>query len=216
MEIEEPFEFGPNAFNNIKSTCKLTVPYGTKDAYIAAGWTESVFKGGIMEAEPVSSNITFADDNVKALCVANWDTNGDGELSEAEAAAVTGIGTVFSGKDIVSFDELQYFTGLKNIYISGFRKCYKLKSIVIPEGVTSILTEAFESCSNLTTVSIPNSVTTISKQAFSGCYNLSGVTIPDNVTDIGEKAFYGCSALTSVTIPNSVTTIDERAFSQCI
>ena len=33
--------------------------------------------------------IHFADATVKAICVENWDTNGDGELSVAEAAAVT-------------------------------------------------------------------------------------------------------------------------------
>ena len=42
-----------------------------------------------------SENITFADANVKALCVTNWDTNKDGELSYEEAAAVTSLGKVF-------------------------------------------------------------------------------------------------------------------------
>ena len=46
-----------------------------------------MFKGGIME----NGNIVFADPNVKALCVANWDTDGDKELSYAEAAAVTDV-----------------------------------------------------------------------------------------------------------------------------
>lgn len=49
-EIEEPFVFGSNAFSGIASTCVLTVPYGKRDAYIAKGWTESIFKGGILEA----------------------------------------------------------------------------------------------------------------------------------------------------------------------
>lgn len=30
--------------------------------------------------------ITFADPTVKALCVEHWDTDGDGELSQDEAA----------------------------------------------------------------------------------------------------------------------------------
>ena len=47
--IETPFEFGTDAFGNISSDCVLTIPYGTRDAYIAAGWTEEVFKGGIQE-----------------------------------------------------------------------------------------------------------------------------------------------------------------------
>ena len=50
--------------------------------------------------------IHFEDINVKKICVQNWDTNHDGELSYAEAAAVTSIGTVFySNKDIQIFNE---------------------------------------------------------------------------------------------------------------
>ena len=37
-------------------------------------------------------NIEFADAEVKRICVENWDTNGDGELSYKEAAAVTDLG----------------------------------------------------------------------------------------------------------------------------
>ena len=40
-------------------------------------------------------NIQFEDLLVKAICCKNWDINNDGELSYAEAAAVTDIGTVF-------------------------------------------------------------------------------------------------------------------------
>ena len=57
-EINEPFDFGLSAFSGIASNCTLTVPYGTKDAYIAKGWTENVFQGGIIEApdNPASRN----------------------------------------------------------------------------------------------------------------------------------------------------------------
>ena len=34
-----------------------------------------------------AQNISFADPNVKEICIANWDTEGDGELSEAEVSA---------------------------------------------------------------------------------------------------------------------------------
>ena len=55
-KIETPFTFGSNAFKNVSSTCVLTIPIGTRDAYIAAGWTTSVFKGGVVESE----NVTIA------------------------------------------------------------------------------------------------------------------------------------------------------------
>lgn len=51
--IQEPFTFKTDAFNfyNTYNTCKLIVPAGTRDAYIAKGWTESVFKGGVVEMD---------------------------------------------------------------------------------------------------------------------------------------------------------------------
>ena len=49
-----------------------------------------------MVAMASPSAIVFADANVKALCIANWDTDGDGELTVAEAAVVTDLGRVFN------------------------------------------------------------------------------------------------------------------------
>ena len=47
--IEVPFQLERNPFFRISDYCVLTVPAGTRDAYIAAGWTEEIFKGGIIE-----------------------------------------------------------------------------------------------------------------------------------------------------------------------
>ena len=44
-----------------------------------------------------AQNISFIDSKVKALCVKNWDTNKDGNLSRDEASAVTDLGDVFKG-----------------------------------------------------------------------------------------------------------------------
>ena len=115
-------------------------------------------------------NITFADANIKAICVANWDTSGDGELSYAEAEAVKDLGRVFSNNNnITSFDELQYFTGLQSIGRLAFQNCNGLTSINMPNSVTTIGDDAFDGCSGLTNINIPNSVTTIGGGAFQGC-----------------------------------------------
>lgn len=62
--IQEPFAFGYSAFYfyNTYNTCKLIVPAGTRDAYIAKGWTESVFKGGVVEMDP--NSLAVADQTV--------------------------------------------------------------------------------------------------------------------------------------------------------
>ena len=49
------FERG-SSFGYISNDCVLYVPAGTRDAYIAAGWTEDVFKGGVVEMNPTSVN----------------------------------------------------------------------------------------------------------------------------------------------------------------
>ncbi len=99
--------------------------------------------------------IIFADENVKALCVANWDITNDGELSEAEAAAVTDLGEVFKGNiTITSFDELEYFTRLTSIGTEAFQGCTGLTSTIIPDNVTSIGGYAFSGCSGLTSMTV--------------------------------------------------------------
>ena len=160
--------------------------------------------------------VSFADMNVQTLCLANWDTDGNGLLSLMEAAAVTDLGEVFKYKtNITSFDELQYFTGLTSIGDGAFGNCSGLTSVTIPNSVTSIGYGAFSGCSGLTSVTIPNSVTSIGNDAFDECSSLTSITIPNSVTSIGNYAFCGCYGLTSVTIGNSVTSIGIYAFGAC-
>ena len=144
----------------------------------------------------VSPVIEFADQNVKALCVQNWDINGDGELSQDEAAAVTDLNNVFTGnRTITSFNELEYFTGLATIGYMAFQGCTSLTSVVIPNSVTSIDQGVFAGCSALMNVTIPNSVMSIGYNAFYNCRKFTSVTIPASVTSIGNNAFQGCTTL---------------------
>ena len=173
-----------------------------------------------------AQNIDFADSNVKALCVANWDTDGDGELSMDEAAAVTSLGEVFKYNDeITSFNELQHFTGITEIEEYCFDVCTSLTSIIIPAGVTSLYGSSFSNCPSLEQISVDpaNSVydsrndcnaiiETETNKLVVGCNNTQ---IPDGVTCIGNSAFGGRWSLQSMNIPETVTTIETWAFSYC-
>ena len=72
--------------------------------------------------------------------------------------------------------------------------------IVLPENYNGqsyeIHNSAFRRCTSLKSVTIPDSVTSIGKSAFNGCSGLTSVTIPDSVTSIGDFAFEGCTSLT--------------------
>lgn len=189
-------------------------------------YTYSIVAGSV----PPANNIIFADAAVKALCVENWDTNGDGELSEDEAAAVTDIGTVFQNNtQITSFDEISYFTGLTSIASQAFNGCTGLTSITIPENITSIGMGAFKDCTGLTKAEFA-SIEDLCSMVFEDYganplvnahhlyingEEITELVIPNSVTTIGTFAFRGCSSLTSATIPNSVTEIGVGIFSDC-
>jgi hypothetical protein len=169
-----------------QKSATLYVPTSALNAYkTASQWKEF---GKILD---IATVINFADANVKAICVTNWDKNGNGELEKDEAAAVTSLGEVFKNNTaITSFDELLYFTGL-----------------------TKISENAFYGCSKLNSVTIPNGVTIICERAFVDCYGLTSITIPEGVTSIGSNAFYNCSGLKSVTcLAESIPTMGTNVF----
>ena len=97
----------------------------------------------------------------------------------------------------------------------AFYNCTNLTSINIQDGVTSIGGSAFYNCTNLTSITIPNSVTTIGMSAFENCTSLTSITIPNSMKSIRNSAFYNCSSLTSITIPSSVESINDFAFEDC-
>ena len=158
-----------------------------------------------------AENIVFTDANVKSLCVINWDTDGDGELSEDEAAAVSNLGTVFKNNStITSFNELQYFTGLTDIVSNAFYGCSNLTSITIPNNVTSIGSQAFKLCNKLNSIILPSNLKFIGSQAFSTCRKLTSITIPSSVTSISNSVFSACTGLTSIIVEYGNTVYDSR------
>ena len=159
--------------------------------------------------------IVFADDIMKELCINAFDTNGDGELSYAEAAAVTDLSQMkLTKKTFKSFDEFQYFTRVTTVP-KGYFARIGIMSIILPYNLKSISNEAFAGCSNLQSINIPESLTHIGKDAFLGCKSLKSIDIPESVTSIGVGAFQNCSSLQSIDIPESVTNIGGHAFRGC-
>ncbi len=198
-------------------------PYYLEAPYLEPGTTYTVRihplcpNGGFVFCEPItfttSNNIDFADQNVKALCVANWDNDDDGELSFAEAAVVTTLGDVFKNKtNITSFNELKFFTGLTTINNNAFYNCSQLRSVIVPNGVTTLESYAFQLCTSLESVTLPTTLTEIKSNAFRNCSALTAIEFPEGLTTIGEYAFYGCTSLFSIFIPASVTTLTNNPF----
>ena len=151
------------------------------------------------------NNNVFAAGETSGTCGANvfWSYN-------TSTATLTIYGTGYMS----SYSHSSY--NGNNVTTAPWREYYyKMQTLVINSGVTSIGECAFWGCTGLTSVTIPNSVTSIGGYAFYRCTGLTSITIPDSVTSIGGCAFYCCTRLTSVTIPDSVTSIDSSAFNGC-
>ena len=201
VKSPNPVNITAGVFPN-RQNATLYVPAGSKAAYQAADYWK--------DFKTIVEIIPFADANVKALCVANWDTNGDGELSVAEAATVTDLGKVFKGNtEITSFNELRYFTGLTSIGHEAFFDCSDLTSVTIPNTVTAIDYWAF-GASGLTSINIPNTVTLIRYWAFGGCNSLTSIVIPKSVTNIEGSVFAGCNSLPSIVVESGNPRYDSR------
>ena len=161
------------------------------------------------------ANISFADSEVKRICVEHWDTDGDGEISYDEAKAVTDFGDAFAGSSITTFDEAQYVTGITKFGLGvDLRGCPKLVSIKLPETINEIKNSGFLNCVSLKEITIPNSVISIGNLAFSDCTSLQTIDLK-NVTVIGNQAFLRCKSLTTIEISGSVSSIGINSFGGC-
>ena len=174
-------------------------------------------------AKQDKENIQFEDLQVKAICCKKWDTNYDGELSYAEAAAVTDIGNTFFNTEIVAFNELKYFTSLTTLSGKAFSHCTKLWKIELPENITIIEDgEAYDgeirgtfANTAITNISIPNAVTSIGRYAFRFCTYLKRVQLGNKITVIGYEAFRKCISLSNIILPNSLVEIESNVFYDC-
>lgn len=81
--------------------------------------------------------------------------------------------------------------------------------------VTKIDESAFENCDFIKSVEIPDSVTSIGMFAFHGCTALESVKLSNALTQLNESLFADCESLTSIEIPNGVVSIRDGAFSGC-
>lgn len=79
-----------------------------------------------------------------------------------------------------------------------------LETVSVPEllggqPVVAISSGAFLGNKSVRSIELPETVTTIGNNAFTGCENLHGL-LAAGVTGIGDYAFYGCTQLTLLTV----------------
>lgn len=200
------------------------------------------------ELDPAKSAkpaITFKDPSLEAFLVEQGvDTDGDGKISQAEAAAVTSFDGIFATNTyeeyttypFTSFDELQYFTGITELPAYLFFNSAALRSVTMPASLKKVGACAFSSCTGLTSATLNPGLEVIGVSAFNGT-SLTAVSLPSTLTVldaaslqgtaieelvipggveiIGSCAVYSCHALKKVTVQEGVKKIYSQAFYNC-
>ena len=87
-------------------------------------------------------------------------------------------------------------------YLLGYVGAKSATALTLPESYNGenyeIYDYAFYDCYRLKSVTIPNSVTSIGDLAFCDCSRLTSVTIGESVESIGNFAFRECDSLRSI------------------
>lgn len=198
---------------------------------------------------PMDSPIVFECKAVKDRLVELFDADCDGELSYKEAAEVTTLMNVFTDRgeplvnlnSITAFDELQYFTGLKEIAPGTFCGANNLNKVTLPPGIKVIGGGAFSAVQlgmesyeqgvrGLDTIILPEGLEEIGSSAFAGRPLSNGVVFPSTLKTIKSYAFRNCCyypngnaydvnvkciGLKKIVLPESVERIYDRAFDHC-
>lgn len=143
-------------------------------------------------------------------------TSTDGNIvtpnSWAQFGANIVSNTYENGVGIIEFDgPVTTLSGLDG-FSGAFGNCTTLKSIEIPNTVTSVGYGSFNSCSALLNVTLPKNITKIEDFTFHNCESLEPVAIPEGVTSLGYRSFGANLKMTSVTLPKELVTIGGDAF----
>jgi hypothetical protein len=157
------------AFSNNKTITSVTIPEGVTSI------GRNVFQACTnLSSVNLPSTLTslgqLAFNNCSSLTSINLPTG------------LTEIGvSVFWGSGLTSFPD-PWPRALTTVMYGMFHNT-KLRTIVIPEGITEIA-QAFNNCSDLTSVTLPSTISRIDKLAFINCSSLTTVNIPESVTSI--------------------------------
>lgn len=114
--------------------------------------------------------------------------------------------------------------GLESIGWSAFNGYEKIKSIEIPDTVTTLEGKTdssfsdspglgiFGYCTSLETAVIGKGIYTIPSYCFMNCTSLKSITIPGNVRMLGNEAFYNCTNLETVILEEGVEQIGNPMY----
>lgn len=195
-EIYKEYDGSKGEYINIETNTlgEISIMEIDGEVYYCIGWSEYQESSG-------NNIITYITEDNKAISLNSLDWYGAKVVSNTYDS-YTNIGKITFDKPL---------TGIPD---KAFYGITKLKSIVIPEEVTTIGVSAFYNTS-FTSITIPDSVNEIKEYAFYRCNNLTSITLPEGIEEIQSSTFLWCEKLSQAILPNSLQTIGNFAFTNC-
>ena len=122
---------------------------------------------------------------------------------------------MFNGcKSLTTINNLYgLMSGTTRINQKMFNGCNQLENIKIWGGVSSIGSEALRG-TKIKSIVIPDTVTSLPNHVFADCKSLEKVVLPTTLTSVGNYCFEKCTAFTAVWMPSSATTFNTQVFGQ--
>ena len=172
----------------VEGTWNFTTIYQEDKDFMEAHWPDFHFT-----YKSITNFIQISDVTRKATLLNVFNTNGDGELSFAEARAVTSIPadtfntSVNASRDLsYSFDEFRFFTNVETIGDRAFES-NTLRNITFPANIKKIGSDVF---------------------TFSSSSNISGSF--DKIEELGDSPIYG--KYLDINLFKNVKTYTENSF----
>ena len=135
-------------------------------------------------------------ENVRKISYYTFTNSGlEGDVNYPNLQSLTGY-AIFSGTNIERVLSLGYITSIPDggntTWYGCFYGCKKLKSVVLPDTLTTIGSNAFRDNESLSDIYFPISLKTIERQSFYNCTSLEieDLSLP-NLEALGQNAFYG-------------------------
>lgn len=204
--------------------CEKTLPTPVRTGYIFEGWKNA--SGDYVGKLPTSKYLG------DLSLTASWVEGTEGlTFITRHSGTVYVIVTGYTGNSAdVVIPKTYRGVPVECISASAFRNQTQIRSISLPDSLTSIESNAFAGCTGLTSIVIPDKVTSVNSTAFSGCINIATVSMPASIRNyipnvknvtitsgstIQTSAFENCTTLLSVTLPDSLVSIGNNAFYGC-
>ncbi|MBR3961142.1 MAG: leucine-rich repeat protein [Clostridia bacterium] len=168
---------------------------------------------GVVISQSVEAGQKITNDAAVVLYVSLGKLSGLKQYSKTgNTVTINRWDTEASGEVIVPY-EIDGCTVTK-IAKNAFKDCYKITSVILPDGIDTIENYAFWLCKGLEKINIPKNVTEIAVNTFTQCA-FTEIILPEGILTVRNSAYADCFDVRKIQLPNTLTRIEEHAFSYC-